>query len=557
MSLSIVKEMEELLEEASGVLPQEVLKNLREQFNERRHQNKVKLLLYGPYNSGKTTLINALVGEELFTMGPIPETDKLQSKSFGEYEIVDSPGFNAPTPEAEKLSEQAAKKEADVILMVSDTETMEEDKFWSWVKAFAERNKYIGIILNAKGEIEDRVRDRLSNRISVIVQEMLDKGLSPKIEGPFVVNAKSALKARMSNPVKEKLEARSGIIVLEDWIQKTAHKLGKLSGMDAFGRDFLNTLQEVQRTWESKLGSDTKYLTNTLKEIDESLKEVFNQLDNYSKARESSLKALVHKQVWSDTFDGAEFTDTVLNEIMTMSEKSIFWLEERLMDVYQHHEAEDSLLFEDLKHKLKELDVEFNPADIQSQSIVEREASEEIEGYNDTQPKVPLYSATKQIVREMEEKGILTKIERKGAKNILEKWGLKKVRWSKKLYRGLPNVIRVLPAIMLAIDVIRNSKKQKQYIEEQKERVRRQLEEQERRIEEQRETMALTIGYKVNQSFEYAKTSIKRYILSYIGKIKGEIGDKISTTSHEEEQLKEKIEAISELYTKVGRLIIT
>lgn len=57
---------------------------------------KPKVMVYGIYNSGKSTLINALCKEEVAEMADRPMTDQITEYDRGDYVLVDSPGVDAP-----------------------------------------------------------------------------------------------------------------------------------------------------------------------------------------------------------------------------------------------------------------------------------------------------------------------------------------------------------------------------------------------------------------------------------------------------------------------------
>ena len=58
--------------------------------------DKPKVMVYGIYNSGKSTLINALCKEEVAEMADRPMTDQITEYDKGDYYLVDSPGVDAP-----------------------------------------------------------------------------------------------------------------------------------------------------------------------------------------------------------------------------------------------------------------------------------------------------------------------------------------------------------------------------------------------------------------------------------------------------------------------------
>ncbi|MBD5167113.1 MAG: hypothetical protein HDT12_04975, partial [Helicobacter sp.] len=77
------------------------------------------MMLYGIYNTGKSTLLNAIFGEELAGVSDKPETSKIARYDFKGNIIYDTPGLNAPI-EHEKVTMEHYKT-CDMILFVFDT----------------------------------------------------------------------------------------------------------------------------------------------------------------------------------------------------------------------------------------------------------------------------------------------------------------------------------------------------------------------------------------------------------------------------------------------------
>ena len=74
----------------------------------------------GIYNAGKSTLLNALAGKEIFPTGDIPTTKKIAQAEFGGAVYIDTPGLNAM--EEDDRETQAAYGTADFILFVASAQ---------------------------------------------------------------------------------------------------------------------------------------------------------------------------------------------------------------------------------------------------------------------------------------------------------------------------------------------------------------------------------------------------------------------------------------------------
>lgn len=87
---------------------------------------KPKVMVYGIYNSGKSTLINALCKECVAEVADRPMTDRISEYDRGDYYLIDSPGVDAPI-QHELVTEDYLNK-CHVILFVISSKGMFEDR---------------------------------------------------------------------------------------------------------------------------------------------------------------------------------------------------------------------------------------------------------------------------------------------------------------------------------------------------------------------------------------------------------------------------------------------
>ena len=74
----------------------------------------------GIYDTGKSTLLNALAGEDIFATGDVPTTKKVAQAEFGGAVYIDTPGLNAT--EEDDQETQTAYETADFILFVASAQ---------------------------------------------------------------------------------------------------------------------------------------------------------------------------------------------------------------------------------------------------------------------------------------------------------------------------------------------------------------------------------------------------------------------------------------------------
>ena len=103
-------ELEAIFQELSKLskhLPKEELKQLADM--RRNWDGELRVLLVGDFSSGKSTLMNVLVGKAVAKTGPKPTTKSLTDHSCGKYQnilLVDTPGINSDEGE-EQLGKPA------------------------------------------------------------------------------------------------------------------------------------------------------------------------------------------------------------------------------------------------------------------------------------------------------------------------------------------------------------------------------------------------------------------------------------------------------------------
>lgn len=168
---------------------------------------KPKVMVYGIYNSGKSTLINSLCDEKVAEVADRPMTSEIMEYDRGDYYLIDSPGIDAPI-EHEKVTEENINK-CNVILFVISSKGLFEDRA-NYVKLVNLIKKDIPfvIVLNDRGiqidkgwSDEQKKRARFDHEqelkmiqykiIENLVKESNDRSITDKYE-VIIINAKKA-----------------------------------------------------------------------------------------------------------------------------------------------------------------------------------------------------------------------------------------------------------------------------------------------------------------------------------------------------------------------------
>lgn len=233
-----------------------------------------KLMVYGIYNAGKSTLVNALMGGEYAPIGDVPTTKAINQYNWREYTIYDTPGINAPEKDEAVSKEQLLK--SDVILFVMDTAgDFSMAKNYRELAEIAKSGKRLLIVLNDKLGLDFRAQAEEVAKIEKRVYEdfaTLMSGATPdELAQRFhliTVNARRALQARtredLSDDKRAALIHASNIEALEASIVEEYEKasgltiLAQLSKMFATEIDGLSEcMKELQKDVLSRQGQET------------------------------------------------------------------------------------------------------------------------------------------------------------------------------------------------------------------------------------------------------------------------------------------------------------
>ena len=175
------------------------------------------LVVVGEYNSGKSTFINALLGDEVFAMGDLPTTRAISILRYGQagppetiasnvqlyhyplevlrdLDIVDTPGTNSIERMEEEITREFVPR-ADLILFVTSLLqplTASELDFLTHIRQWGKKVVFIvnGVDRRNSDEQIDRVRQYLSGEIAT--------RLGAPAPTLYFISALQALKGRMA-----------------------------------------------------------------------------------------------------------------------------------------------------------------------------------------------------------------------------------------------------------------------------------------------------------------------------------------------------------------------
>jgi len=175
------------------------------------------LVIVGEYNSGKSTFINALLGDEVFAMGDLPTTREIAILRFGDVkppetigdhrtlfhypldvlrdlEIVDTPGTNSLERMEEDLTRSFVPR-ADLVLFVTSLLQPLTATELGFLTHIREWGKKVIFIVNG---VDRRNSDEQIDRVRAYLDREITNRLSGEPPTIYFISALQALRAKMA-----------------------------------------------------------------------------------------------------------------------------------------------------------------------------------------------------------------------------------------------------------------------------------------------------------------------------------------------------------------------
>jgi small GTP-binding protein len=258
------------------------------------------LVIVGEYNTGKSTFINALLGDEVFAMGDLPTTRAISILRYGEagppetigenlqlfhypldvlkdLDIVDTPGTNSIERMEEEITREFVPR-ADLILFVTSLLqplTASELDFLAHIREWGKKVVFVvnGVDRRNSDDQIERVREYLTREITTRLG-----GAAPAI---YFISALRALRARMALKSGQSSDApvsdsRDEYPALESYVLETLREKERIR------LKLLSPLGVLRHVLKGNTGS----LENRLQVVHEDarvLKSIREQLEAYSK----------------------------------------------------------------------------------------------------------------------------------------------------------------------------------------------------------------------------------------------------------------------------------
>lgn len=203
------------------------------------------LVLIGPFGSGKSTLINAFLGEPVLPTGPVPTTDHIIILRYGEHveriaapdgtetvfypapllrsiSLVDTPGLESVFAQHAERTDAFLHRSDWVVLVMLATQALTASNL-QYLESLRDYGKRVLVVVNQVDLLDPSQQDTL--RAFVQEQCLIHLGTEPQV---FLTAARQGLAARQAEPPDEVAWQASGMAELESFLVRSLDDRGRL-----------------------------------------------------------------------------------------------------------------------------------------------------------------------------------------------------------------------------------------------------------------------------------------------------------------------------------------
>lgn len=300
-------------------------------FEDKKSKPDANIMVYGVYNAGKSTLINALVGEEVAAVGDVPLTDTVTQYKWQQYQILDTPGVDAPIHHEEITKAELLKADA-IVFVVNPLGVVEEVQTLNVLMDLLQAKKKVVLVFNEKNPLSEENFAKLKNQTRERIQNMalsrsLDSAQTLSEIPIFKVNARLALQGKVKKQAIfiEKSGFNSFENHLIDFLQS-------VSQADVYGRlktELINYLDQLAEHFKASSSSSVtagydKLISELEMHKQNIRKTVLQEIDIEKKSVFERTKAILRK---NPTNAGAE--------VSVIFEKSSLKIQGKLSDALE------------------------------------------------------------------------------------------------------------------------------------------------------------------------------------------------------------------------------
>ncbi len=315
------------------------LSPLKAELKQNIENRKLQIMLYGAYNAGKSTLINALLGREAAVVNDIPTTDKVDRYDWNGFYLLDTPGVNAPITHEEITTEQLKKTSA--MLFVIREGDQDAKNIYDRLFGMLKNGKKIFIVLNHQLTNSEDKSKALQRIISILCTLAPTYHVTDKEVAHVTVvamNIRTALNGRLKQ--QQKLLEHSGyaafIQSFHDWVVVQDQESQQFASLknQINQRWYQPIISQLKQQLDKIEGKETANLREDRLMLEAEKASLKNQAGQYILQEVNLLKASVSRVL--QAADSQSELDTSLQTVFEpLIPKMESWLSEELGKVSQ------------------------------------------------------------------------------------------------------------------------------------------------------------------------------------------------------------------------------
>lgn len=230
VNISLSKINDQLMPLAQNYLGEEQASTLNQELASKLSKTRLQIMLFGAYNAGKSSLINALIGEEVAGVADVPKTATADEYNWQGFTLLDTPGVNAPI-EHEALTEEQIKRSELMLFVIREGDQDVKDVYKRMFELL-NLGKNIFIVFNHQltGDELNKATVRLDEQLFVLAKQFNTPQEKVTSINVIPINIKTALTAKTKQ--SEKLAEHSGIVDFESefssWLTQFDNEHGYL-----------------------------------------------------------------------------------------------------------------------------------------------------------------------------------------------------------------------------------------------------------------------------------------------------------------------------------------
>lgn len=285
------------------------------------------MVMVGPFSAGKSSIINALLGETVLDVGPVPTTDHIYILRHGEQvqrnrageittifhpnsmlenlSFVDTPGLESVFERHDSVTRSFLHRADLVILVMVATHVLSASNL-DFLRELRDYGKRTIIVVNQIDVLDDADRQAVDDFVRE--QSRLHLGIEPTM---WLISAKQALAAQAETPRDEILYDGSGFAEVEEYINETLHDAIRI-------KQKLETPLQIATHARERAAEIVSQNQVALDEHRKTLKNIEAQIDEGYKAQQRTVEGYI-KEIEGHWQDATERGLSAIDELFHFS----------------------------------------------------------------------------------------------------------------------------------------------------------------------------------------------------------------------------------------------